>query len=41
MTWRFKFRGVIIALVVLAALALAAGANWTDGADGLFADLGF
>jgi len=26
-----KIRGVVIALVVLAALALAAGANWTDG----------
>jgi hypothetical protein len=31
MTWRFRIRGVVIALVILAALALAVGANWTDG----------
>ncbi len=31
MIWRLKIRGVVIALLILAALAMAAGANWTDG----------
>ncbi len=30
MTWRLKVQGVIIALLVLGALAMAAGAQWTD-----------
>ena len=30
MTWRFKVQGVVMAIVVLAVLALAAGATWTD-----------
>ncbi len=30
MTWRFKVQGVVIAVLVLGALALAAGAQWTD-----------
>ena len=30
MTWRLKVQGVVIAIVVLAAVALAAGAAWTD-----------
>jgi hypothetical protein len=39
MTWRFKVQGVVIAVVVLAVLALAAGANWTD--DSWLAGLGW
>lgn len=30
MTWRFKVQGVIIAVLVLGALALASGATWVD-----------
>jgi hypothetical protein len=30
MTWRFKVQGVAITLLVLSALALAAGANWVE-----------
>jgi hypothetical protein len=30
MTWRFKVQGVVITLLVLGALALAAGANWVE-----------
>ena len=30
MTWRFKVRDVVVALAILAVLAMAAGANWTD-----------
>ena len=30
MTWRLKVQGVVFALVVLGALALATGAQWTD-----------
>ena len=30
MTWRFKFQAVLFALMILAALALAAGTNWVD-----------
>ena len=30
MTWRFRVQGVVIAIVVLAAVALASGAAWTD-----------
>jgi cobalamin synthase len=37
MIGRLKIRGVVIALLVLAALALATGANWTDG----WLDFGF
>ena len=33
MTWRIKVQGVIIALLLLGALATAAGAQWTDGGD--------
>ena len=39
MTWRLKVQGVIIALLVLGALAMAAGAQWTD--DGFSAFFGF
>ena len=35
MTWRLKFQGVVFALVVLAALAIAAGAGWVDELDSL------
>jgi hypothetical protein len=31
MTWRLKVQGVVLSLVVLAALALASGATWIDG----------
>ncbi len=34
MTWRIKVQGVIFTLLVLAALALASGANWVDGFGG-------
>jgi hypothetical protein len=30
MTWRFKVQGVIIALLVLGALAVASGATWVE-----------
>jgi hypothetical protein len=30
MTWGIKVRGLAFALTVLAALALASGANWVD-----------
>lgn len=30
MTWRFKVQGVVFALVVLGALAVAAGDGWVD-----------
>lgn len=30
MTWRFKIQGVVIAVLILGALALAAGATWVD-----------
>lgn len=30
MTWRFKVQGVVITILVLGALALAAGASWVD-----------
>ena len=30
MTWRFKVQGLVIAIVVLAALAVAAGAYYID-----------
>jgi len=30
MTWRLKVQGVVFVIVVLVALALAAGAQWTD-----------
>jgi hypothetical protein len=33
MTWRFKVQGVVFAIVVLAALALAAAANWVDPSE--------
>jgi len=33
MTWRFKVQGVVIAVLILAALALAAGATWVDEFD--------
>jgi len=33
MTWRFKVQGVVFAIVVLGALALAAGASWIDTSD--------
>jgi hypothetical protein len=39
MTWRFKVQGVLIAIVVLATLAMAAGAAWTDSFD--FGSLGW
>ena len=34
MTWRLKVQGVVFALVVLGALALAAGATWVDALTG-------
>jgi hypothetical protein len=33
MTWRLRVQGVVIAIVVLAAVALASGAAWTDAFD--------
>jgi hypothetical protein len=30
MTWRFRVQGVLFALTVLGALALAAGDGWVD-----------
>ena len=38
MTWRFRIQGVVVAIAILAALAVAAGANWTDD---LFSAIGF
>ncbi len=35
MTWRFKIQGVVVALLVLGALALAAGAQWVDAFSSL------
>ncbi len=35
MTWRLKVQGVLFALVVLGALALASGASWVDAFSGL------
>ena len=37
MTWRFKVQGVVIAILVLAALAMAVGAQYTDSYDGSLA----
>ena len=34
MTWRFKVQGVVIAVMILGALALAAGATWVDDFGG-------
>jgi hypothetical protein len=34
MTWRFKVQGVVIALLLLGALAIASGASWIE--DGWF-----
>ena len=40
MTWRLKVQGVVIAVLILGALALAAGATWVDGyTDASFFDL--
>jgi hypothetical protein len=37
MTWRLKVQGVVFALVVLGALALAGGAAWVEAfADSLW-----
>ena len=33
MTWRFKVQGVVIAVLILGAVALAAGASWVDSYD--------
>ena len=33
MTWRFKVQGVVITILVLGALAVAAGAQWIDSSD--------
>jgi hypothetical protein len=33
MTWRFKIQGVVIAVLVLGALALAVGGSWVDAYD--------
>ena len=30
MTWRMKVRGLVVAVMVLGALAVASGANYTD-----------
>ena len=30
MTWRHKVQGVVFAVVTLGALAMSAGAGWTD-----------
>jgi hypothetical protein len=34
MTWRLKVQGVVIGVVVLGALAVAAGANWVEWLEG-------
>jgi hypothetical protein len=31
MTWRLKVQGVVFVVIILAVLALAAGATWVDG----------
>jgi hypothetical protein len=31
MTWRFKVQGVVFVVIILAVLALAAGASWIEG----------
>jgi hypothetical protein len=36
MTWRYRVQGVILTLVVLGALALAAGADFIDLGGGLW-----
>jgi hypothetical protein len=36
MTWGIKVRSVTFALVVVAVLALASGANWADDLSWLF-----
>ena len=41
MTWRFKVPGVVTVIVVLAALALAAGASWIEGMAGVDAFAGW
>jgi hypothetical protein len=41
MTWRFRIQGVVLTIAILAALAMAAGANWTDASDTWFAGFGF
>ena len=41
MTWRFKVQGVVIAILVLAALAMAVGAQYTDSIDGSWASWGW
>ena len=33
MTWKLKVQGVVIAILVLASLALALGASWTDASS--------
>jgi hypothetical protein len=35
MTWRFRVQGVVFALVVLGALAVAAGDGWVDDLLGI------
>ena len=35
MTWRFKVPGVVTVILVLAVLALAAGASWVEGMSGI------
>jgi hypothetical protein len=30
MTWRFKVQSVVTSVLILALLAVASGANWTD-----------
>jgi hypothetical protein len=35
MTWRFKVQGVVFSLILMGALALAAGAQWVDAVAGL------
>jgi hypothetical protein len=41
MTWRFKVQGVLIAILVLAALAMAVGAQYVDSVDGSWASWGW
>jgi hypothetical protein len=50
MTWRFRVQGVVTAALILALMAAASGANWTDQqfgtnwtdlANGLWAALGW
>jgi hypothetical protein len=36
MTWRLKVQGVVLTLLVLGALAIAAGAEYIDGFDTLW-----